>query len=135
MAELLSDEQATGKVKEVYDEIRASLGMIPNFFRAQAAANPEWLELNWLRWKNIMGNEGSLDRKTKELLAVAVSITNNSKYCMQAHEAMALMKGASIEDIIETKQVVELFASYNNIADSLDIPCDISPGMVKGRKG
>ncbi len=135
MADLLSDEQATGKVKDIYDEIRENFGMIPNFFRAQAAANPEWLELNWLRWKNIMGFEGSLDRKTKELIAVAVSITNNSRYCMQAHEAMALMKGASTEDIIETKKVVELFASYNNIADSLDISCDVSPDMVKGRKG
>jgi AhpD family alkylhydroperoxidase len=135
MADLMSDEQATGKVKDIYDEIRENFGMIPNFFRAQAAANPEWLELNWLRWKNIMGFEGSLDRKTKELIAVAVSITNNSRYCMLAHEAMALMKGASTEDIIETKQVVELFASYNNIADSLDISCDISPAMVKGRKG
>ncbi len=134
MADLLSDEQATGKVKDIYDEIRENLGMVPNFFRAQAAANPEWLELNWLRWKNIMGFEGSLDRKTKELIAVAVSITNNSRYCMLAHEAMALMKGASTEDIIETKQVVELFASYNNIADSLNISCDISPDMVKGRK-
>jgi AhpD family alkylhydroperoxidase len=82
-----------------------------------------------------MGFEGSLDRKTKELLAVAVSITNNSRYCTQAHEAMALMKGASTEDIIETKKIVELFASYNKIADSLDIPCDISPDMVKGRRG
>ncbi len=135
MADLLSDEQATGKVKDIYDEIRENLGMVPNFFRALAAANPEWLELNWLRWKNIMGFEGSLDRKTKELIAVAVSITNNSRYCMLAHEAMALMKGASTDDIIETKQVVELFASYNNIADSLDIQCDILPDKVKGRKG
>jgi AhpD family alkylhydroperoxidase len=135
MADLLSDEEAAGKVREIYDEIRANLGMIPNFFRAQAAANPEWLELNWLRWKNIMGYEGSLDRKTKELIAVAVSLTNNSKYCAQAHEAMALMIGASTDDIIETKKVVELFASYNKIAESLDIPCDILPDMVKGRKG
>ncbi len=135
MADLLSDEEATGKVKEVYEEIKANFGMIPNFFRAQAADNPEILELNWQRWKDIMGYEGSLDRKTKELIAVAVSITNNSRYCTQAHEAMALMKGASTDDIIETKKVVELFASYNKIADSLDIPCDILPDMVKGRKG
>ena len=135
MADLLSDEQAAGKVKEIYDEIRGNFGMIPNFFRAQAAANPEWLELNWLRWKNIMGYEGSLDRKTKELLAVAVSLTNSSRYCAQAHEAMALMIGASTDDIIETKKVVELFASYNKIAESLDIPCDILPDTVKGCKG
>ena len=41
--------------------------MVPNFFRAQAAYDVEWLELNWHRWKKIMGNERGLDRKTKEL--------------------------------------------------------------------
>jgi hypothetical protein len=49
MGNLITDEQATGKVKEIFDDIKACLGMVPNFFRAQAGADPDWLELNWLR--------------------------------------------------------------------------------------
>lgn len=130
MTELMSDEEANGKVKEIYEEISSNFGMVPNFFRAQAAADPEWLEVNWNRWKLIMGKERGLDRNTKELIAVAVAIVNNCEYCTLAHEASALMAGSSPGDIIEMKQVVELFSSFTKIADSLKVPCDISPDMI-----
>ena len=127
MSALLSEEDATGKVKEVYDEIRAAFGMVPNFFKAQAAVDPEWLALNWQREKLIMLAEGALDRKTKELLAMAISLVNGCEYCSLAHEGVALMTGASQEEVNEAKKVVELFASFNAIADSLRVPCDIRP--------
>ncbi len=134
MTNLVSDEQATAKVKEIFNEITTHFGMVPNFFRAQADADPAWLELNWNRWKLIMGEERSLDRKTKELIAVAVSIVNNCEYCTLAHEASALMAGSSEAEIIEMKEVVELYASFTKIADSLKVPCDITPKMVKEKK-
>ena len=127
MTNIVSDEQATGKTKEIFDEIRAGFGMVPNFFRAQAGADPEWLELNWNRFKTIMGKQRSLDSKTKELIAFAVSIVNKCEYCSLAHEAMAMMAGASKQDIVETIEVVELFSSFNRIADALKVPCDIMP--------
>ncbi len=134
MQNLISEEQATGKVKEIFDDIRANFGMVPNFFRAQGGSDPDWLELNWMRWKKIMGRQRSLDRKTKELIATAVSISNNCQYCSLAHEAMALMIGASKEEIVEMKEVVELFASFNKIADSLQVPCDVTPDSVEEQK-
>ena len=134
MQQLISEEQATGRVKEIFDDIKSNFGMVPNFFRAQGGADPDWLELNWMRWQKIMGRQRSLDRKTKELIATAVSITNNCQYCSLAHEAMALMIGASKEEIVEMKEVVELFASFNKIADSLQVPCDVTPDSVKEQK-
>jgi hypothetical protein len=32
------------------------------------------------------------------------------------------------------KEVVELFASFNKIADSLQVPCDITPDSVEEQK-
>ena len=127
MSTLLSEEDATGKAKEVYDEIRAAFGMVPNFFKAQAAVDPEWLALNWQREKQIMLEAGVLDRKTRELLALAVSLVNRCQYCSLAHENVALMSGASPEEVGEVKKIVELFSSFNAIADSLQVPCDIRP--------
>jgi alkylhydroperoxidase/carboxymuconolactone decarboxylase family protein YurZ len=74
MTILISDAQAEGKVKAIFGEIKDSFGMVPNFFRTQAAVDPDWLELNWRRWQTIMGRQRALDRKTKELIALAVSI-------------------------------------------------------------
>ena len=129
MTDLLTEEEATGKAKEILDEIKSAFGMVPNFFKAQAAVDADWLELNWKREKAIMLDEGALDRKTKELLALVVSLNNRCDYCSSAHEAMALMVGASQEEVNEAKKVLELFSSFNAIADSLRIPVDITPGM------
>ncbi len=127
MSVLLSEQDATGKAKQIYDEIQEAFGMVPNFFKAQAAIDPEWLELNWQREKKIMIEEGGLDRKTKELIAMVVSLVNGCEYCSLAHESVALMSGASQEEVNDAKKVVELFSSFNAIADSLRIPCDIIP--------
>jgi uncharacterized peroxidase-related enzyme len=132
MNPLLSEQDATGKTKEIYREIEESFGMVPNFFKAQAAVDPEWLELNWQREKKIMIAAGALDRKTKELIAMVVSLVNGCEYCSLAHESVALMSGATREEITDAKKVVELFMSFNAIADSLKVPCDIvPPGMSK----
>lgn len=131
MSTVLSEEEATGKAKQIYDEIRQAFGMVPNFFKAQAAVDPEWLALNWQREKLIMIADGALDRKTKELLALAVSLVNGCEYCSLAHEGVALMAGASQEEVNEAKKVVELFSSFNAIADSLRVPCDIMPPAGK----
>lgn len=130
MSKLLNEEEATGKVKDIYEDIKEAFGMVPNLFKAQAAVDPDWLELNWNREKKIMLSEGGLDRKTKELIAMAVSFARNCEYCSLAHEAMALMAGASEIEIGEAKKVIELFSSFSAIADSLRVPCDVTPEMV-----
>ncbi len=131
MKQLLSENEATGKAKIILDDIKSHFGMVPNFFQAQAAVDPDWLELNWNREKKIMLTDGALDRKTKELIAFAVSLVNRCNYCSLAHETMAMMSGASEQEILEAKEVIELFASFNAIADSLRIPCDVTPELAR----
>ena len=131
MTKMLSEEDATGKTKKIFEEIKEAFGMVPNFFRAQAAVDPDWLEQNWNREKKIMLSQDALDRKTKELIAMAVSLVKNCDYCSLAHEAMALMVGATEKEIHETKKVIELFSSFTSIAESLHVPCDITPEMNK----
>ncbi len=128
MTKLLSEEQATGTARAVYDDIKKNFGMVPNLFKAMAAADPEWLAINWQREKTIMLEAGPLDRKTRELIAMTVSIVNHCEYCTLAHEAMAGRLGASIAEIYHAKQVIELFSSFNAIVNAYPgIPCDIKP--------
>ena len=75
-----------------------------------------------------MVEDGPLDRKTRELIAMTVSIISNCECCSLAHEAMAGNLGVSTDEINHAKRVIELFASFNAIANSYhDIPCDIRP--------
>ena len=78
---LVAEEEATGKVKALYEEIKAEHGIdfVPNLYRAMAS-NPDYLEANWRRVKAIMVASGKLDRLTKEIIAVAVSAVNACRY-------------------------------------------------------
>lgn len=118
------------KTQEILDEIQGSFGMVPNFFQAQADTDSEMLASNWTKEKEIMLSGSVLDRKTKELLAMTVSIVNNNQYCSLAHETMAMMVGATSEEIAKTKQIIKLFKNFNTVADDLKIPCDITPAML-----
>jgi len=124
MSALLSDTEAEGRTAEIFAEMRHQFGTVPNFFRAQAAVSEDWLGLNWQRWQVIMGRDGSLDSKTKELIALAVSLVKNCDYCAVSHEGAARRAGANDHEIGELRQIVELFCSFTNIAESLRVPLD-----------
>src|ERR1700674_5302683 len=74
-------------VKRVYQDIKATkkIDFVPNIWRA-LATHPEHLELCWTRLKAIM-QPGKVDLLTKEIIALAVSVTNSCKYCINSHTA------------------------------------------------
>jgi alkylhydroperoxidase/carboxymuconolactone decarboxylase family protein YurZ len=76
----VSPAEATGKVKEVYDDIMTTkdIDFVPNFWQA-LSNNPDHLEATWQKLKTVM-KPGKLDVLTKEIIALAVSITNNCTY-------------------------------------------------------
>ncbi len=78
---MISEEQATGRVKEIYDDIKAELGIdfVPNLYKVMAA-KPGYLEANWKKVRAVMVEPGKLDRLTKEIIAVAVSAVNACQY-------------------------------------------------------
>ena len=78
---LVTEEEATGKVKQIYDEIKSQIGIdfVPNLYRAMAS-NPDYLEANWRKDQAIMSQSKRLDPLTKEIIAVAVSAVNGCHY-------------------------------------------------------
>jgi len=78
---MIPEEEATGKTKDVYEEIKTELGIdfVPNLYKVMAS-KPGYLEANWNRVKAVMVEPGKLDRLTKEIIAVAVSAVNACDY-------------------------------------------------------
>jgi alkylhydroperoxidase/carboxymuconolactone decarboxylase family protein YurZ len=78
---MVPEAEATGKVEDVYADIKATLGIdfVPNLYKVMAA-KPEYLEANWNKAKAVMVAPGKLDRLTKEIIAVAVSAVNGCVY-------------------------------------------------------
>ena len=78
---MISEEEATGKVKDIYEDIKSRLGtdFVPNLYRVMAS-KPAYLEANWNKVKAVMVEPGKLDRLTKEIIAVAVSAVLGCNY-------------------------------------------------------
>ena len=108
-----NQNKAKGKVKKIFEDIKKSrkITKIPNFWKS-LAHNPDNLERTWNSLKEIM-KKGALDPVTKELIYVAVSITNNCDYCIRSHTTAAKKKGATDQMIKEMIDVVGL-ANQNN---------------------
>ena len=120
----IEENEATGKVKEVYDDIKSSrhITEVPNFWR-MLANDPNELERSWNSLKQVM-KRGSLDHVTKELIYVAVSITNGCEYCIRSHSFAAKKKGATEEMLKEMFAVVGLANKNNKLVDSYQVEVD-----------
>ena len=124
MFKLIEENEATGKVKEVYDDIKSSrhITEVPNFWR-MLANDPNELERSWNSLKQVM-KKGALDHVTKELIYVAVSITNGCEYCIRSHSFAAKKKGATDEMLKEMFAVVGLANKNNKLVDSYQVEVD-----------
>lgn len=124
---LIEDADATGRVREVFDDIKATrdVDFVPNIWRA-LANNPEHLELTWTKLKHIM-RPGRVDMLTKEIIALAVSITNGCEYCINSHSAAVLRLGLDPEALGEVVAVTELYNGMNRVAEAYQVEPDIRP--------
>ena len=117
----VEDADATGIVREVYDDIKSSRGLaeVPNFWKA-IAHRPEYLRSEWTKLRTVM-ETGVIDRRVKEMIAVAVSATNACDYCTRSHTDALRAQGATDEEIVELLAVVDFFNGSNAIASGLKV--------------
>lgn len=124
LARLIEYDDASPEVRAVYDDIMATrkTGWINNFWKA-LANDPATLKRTWDSVKQIMGS-GTLDPLVKELIYVAVSVTNNCEYCIVSHTAGARAKGMTDAMWHELLAVVGMANETNRLVTGLQVPVD-----------
>jgi uncharacterized peroxidase-related enzyme len=124
---LISEEEASGKVLEIFEDIKKTkqIDFVPNVWKA-LATNPDYLEITWKKLKAIMA-PGKLDMLTKEIIALAVSITNGCTYCINSHTAAVKKLGLDNEALGELIAVVDLYNGMNRVANAYQIEPDVKP--------
>ena len=112
-------------VKETYQDIRntRNTDYIGNFWK-YLAFDPSLLKEVWTEVKNLMTKETLIDKKTKEMIYMAVSITNNCSYCTHSHTASAKKLGMTDEEHAEFLKIVALAAKTNQLVNGLQVPVD-----------
>ena len=118
------EDEATGKVKEIFEEIKSTrkITNVPNFWK-YIANSPETLERTWNSTSQVM-KPGALDAATKELIYVAVSMTNSCEYCTKSHTAAAKKKGATEEMIKEMIDVMGVANQNNKLVEAYQVEVD-----------
>jgi AhpD family alkylhydroperoxidase len=121
---LIEYEDASAEVRAVYDDIMETrqVDWVNNFWKA-LAVDPVTLRRTWDSVKEVMA-PGALDPLTKELLYVAVSVTNGCEYCIASHSAAARKKGMSDEQLAELQAVVGMANETNALATGYGVPVD-----------
>ena len=124
MVPLVEESEAGPEVRAVFDDIRKTRNTdwINNFWRA-LANDPATLRRTWESLKEVMA-PGALDPLTKELVYLAVSVTNSCGYCMASHGAAAKRLGMSREIFAELIAVVGMANETNRLADGYRVPVD-----------
>ncbi len=121
---LIEYADAGPEVRAVYDDIMATrkTDWINNFWKA-LANDPALLARTWQDIKQIMA-PGALDPLTKEMIYVAVSVTNGCPYCIASHTAAARNKGMTPEMFHELISVVGMANESNRLANGYQIEID-----------
>jgi AhpD family alkylhydroperoxidase len=121
---LIDYAAASPEVRAIYDDIMATrhTDWINNFWKA-LAHDPAHLQRTWDSLKAIMA-PGALDPLTKELIYVAVSVTNGCAYCIASHTAAAQQAGMSAAMFAELMAVVGMANETNRLANGYQVAID-----------
>ena len=121
---LIDETAANPQVRAVFDDIKTTRNTdwINNFWKA-LANHPPTLKRTWESLKEVMA-PGALDPLTKELLYLAVSVTNGCAYCTHSHGAAAKRLGMDEAMFGELMAIVAMACETNRLADGYRVPVD-----------
>ena len=132
---LVGEFDAAEKVANVYDDIKKTLRIdfVPNMYKAMAN-NPDYLEISWNKIKNVMGHEGKLGKKTKDIIALTVSIMSGCNYCIDVYNNAVKHNGLDNEALIEIYNVIDVYSGLNRLNIGLQLEKDEKPWYGCGGK-
>ena len=120
----INERKGSVKVKKIFNKIKKKrkIKVIPNFWKT-IANDPDTLERTWDSLCQIM-KKGALDTLTKELIYIAVSMTNSCEYCIRSHTAAAKKKGMTNKMLKELIAVVGMANETNRLVESYQVEVD-----------
>jgi AhpD family alkylhydroperoxidase len=115
---------ASPAVRAIYDDIKKTRAVhdINNFWK-YLAHHPATLKRTWESIKEIMA-PGALDPLTKEMVYLAVSVTNGCAYCIASHTAAARKAGMTEAMFGELMAVTGMANETNRLANGYRVPVD-----------
>ncbi|MHB1651551.1 MAG: carboxymuconolactone decarboxylase family protein [Desulfitobacteriaceae bacterium] len=114
---LLSENDASPEVQEIFAKLKAQFGEVPLPMRAMAN-HPEYLKMVLDKMKTVMGSN-ALDTKTKLAIAFAISVVNNCEMCITQYGKQLHEAGFTDEQIVEIIAMIDLVGSMNHFNNGM----------------
>ena len=124
MAKPIEYRDASPEVRAVFDDIKKTRQVedVNNFWK-YLANDPITLRRTWESVKEIMA-PGALDVRTKEMVYLAISVSNGCEYCTASHGAAARKAGMTDAMFGELMAVVGMANETNRLANGYRVPVD-----------
>ena len=117
----MEESEATGTAKVIFEEIKSTfqIPFVPDIFRA-LGGKPDQLQAVWTQVKGLFGS-GSLDVKTKVLVALSVAAAQRCAYFVKIHSIILKRLGVSDEEVAELLEVTSLSTALNTLVTGLGL--------------
>lgn len=124
MTKPIDSRKASPAVRSVFEDIKKTRNVrdVNNFWK-YLANDPVLLRRTWESVKETMA-PGALDPLVKEMIYLAVSVTNGCAYCIASHTAAARKAGMTEEMFGELMAVVGMANETNRLANGYRVPID-----------
>lgn len=118
----VSEEEAKGKIKEIFDDIKSTLDLpeVPLLYRIIAHI-PLYLETTWERVQFALLTDGKLDRQTKWMVSLAVSASNNNRPMILESTKRLKELDTSDAEIAELMAVVDVVNGMNKVLKAAQV--------------
>jgi AhpD family alkylhydroperoxidase len=123
-SKMIEYADASPEVRAVFDDIKKTRNVpdVNNFWKV-LAQDPATLKRTWESIKEVMA-PGALDPLTKEMIYLAVSVSNGCGYCIASHTAAARKAGMTDAMFGEVLAVTGMANETNRLANGYRVPID-----------
>ena len=124
MAGPIEYADASPQVRAVYDDIKKTRNVpdVNNFWK-YLARDPKTLKRTWESVKEVMA-PCALEPLVKEMIYLAVSVSNGCGYCIASHTAAARKAGMTDAMFGEVMAVTGMANETNRLANGYRVPID-----------
>jgi alkylhydroperoxidase/carboxymuconolactone decarboxylase family protein YurZ len=127
----LPEENASGEVRELYQEIKDGFGAgeVPNVYQV-LGNNPAVLQAAIDNRRSVM-NQGELDPMLKEWLAWTTVTLSNNVFGIRIHTARLKKMGITNSQILEALSVLQYFSGISTVINGLAMDDDVNPKVMQ----